>query len=151
MFSIVNVFRKYWDRKWEILSHWRCFGYLTITLTALMLFAEDSEICKRYPKLVILTFGFCFSQLSCKILIQTITESKVFEQDTLSNNIFYLMTIISILAKPYIGPVPLDLVLVFGFLLCTVEWFVYYNRITNEMADILGIYRFKVGKRKTSA
>lgn len=101
----------------------------------------------EYPKLVVLSFGFAFSQLAAKMLVKTITYSETFYQDTLTNNLVYFMILSSLFLKQWIGVVFLDYSLILGFVLNTLGWFVYINRLTNEIADILGIYRFTVGKR----
>ncbi len=106
-------------------------------------------ICVHYPKIVILTFGFCFSQLAAKLMNKTLASAVEFNQDSLSNNTFFFLTNLVVLLKElkFIEPHFLDVVIIFGFFLNLLSWLVYLNRITSELSDILGIYRFKMGKR----
>lgn len=110
-------------------------------------FGHDSYICREHPKFVILTFGLCFSQLAAKMLNKTITDSEVFDQDTLSNNTFFFLLLLSLFLRPLFGTNLIDIVIKFGFLLNLISWLNYFNRLTTEVANILGIFRFKIGKQ----
>jgi len=120
--------------------------YLTITLLILSFLVDDSIVCNKYPKLVILTFGFCFTQLAVKMLLKTITKTEEFNQDTLSNNLFFFMIILSVLLKPFLGVKILDTILILGFFLNLIQVLHYLNKLTLEMADILKIKRFTIQK-----
>lgn len=125
------------------------FSFILITLIVVTVFGYDSIICIHYPKIVILTFGFCFSQLAAKLMNKTLNSSKEFDQDSLSNNTFFLLANLVVLLKELklVAPLWLDVIIIFGFFLNLLSWLVYLNRITSELSDILGVYRFKMGKK----
>jgi hypothetical protein len=146
--SCTKVFSQFSNTR-KLISHFRVFAYMMVTMFLLLIFGQDSYICVNYPKFVILAYGFTFSQLAAKLLHKSLSKAEEFEQDTLSNNTFFILVSIAILLKELkiVGSNVLDIVLIFGFFLNLIAWLVYLNRITIEMADILGIYRFKMGKK----
>ncbi len=135
--------------KWVLLSQFRVFTYTIVTLIVLTIFGKDSYICLNYPKIVILTFGLSFSQLAAKLLNKTLSKAEEFDQDNLSNNTFFLLVNLVILLKELkiVGGNILDIVLIFGCFLNLISWLLYLNRVTIELADILGIHRFKMGRK----
>lgn len=81
------------------------------------------------------------------MLNKTITDSEEFEQDCFSTNVFFFLSLVSVVLKPFLGTMLIDLIMILGFLSNLVSWLVYFNRLTTEVSNILGIYRFKIGKQ----
>ena len=131
-----------------MIKQFRVFFYIHFTLFFVAIFARDSYICLHWPKLVVLSFGFCFCQLAAKMLYKTISNNDYFNQDTLINNIYFALLIISILLKSIIGVFFIDLILFVGFFTTGLNWIIYLVKITNELAEILGIYIFNTKKRE---
>lgn len=82
------------------------------------------------------------------MLYKTISNNDYFNQDTLINNIYFALLIISILLKSIIGVFFIDLILFVGFFTTGLNWIIYLVKITNELAEILGIYIFNTKKRE---
>jgi len=115
--SFLMTLHKHWNKKWEILSLWRSFIYLAISLIFLCYKAKDSIIISKYPILVLLAFGPCFSVLAAKMLLKTIKDQDEFEQDTLSSNVFYFLCLLACFLKPFTGVQLIDAVLIFGLII----------------------------------
>lgn len=78
------------------------------------------------------------------MLYTTLVKAKTFEQDTLSNNVFFLLCNIAVFLIPLFGTRILDTILIFGCMLNLLSWFFYINKLTIEMADVLSIERFRI-------
>lgn len=125
------------------------FSLIVGTLISVCLFGTQATLVSKYPKLVIIGFGFAFSHLCCKMQVCTITKAEYFYQYTKSTLVSCISIIIAlILVNRLSFPIIcLDAALVFGMMLNTVSWFSYAYRFAHELAEVLGIYILKVGKR----
>lgn len=123
------------------------------TLVHLIIFENDSYIVTHYPKLVVLSFGFAFSQLNCKFMQYTITKTK-FRQFTMSNLISFAFINFSLIFGCHLRLFPdslfLDTTIAIAIILNTLSWFTYAYRLAHEMAELLDINILTIGKRKTN-
>jgi hypothetical protein len=127
------------------------FNILIITIIHLTLFGQSSYIVREYPKLVVVIFGFAFSQLACKMQQCTITHSNVFNQYTKSNLISFffinLALIVVVHLKIATDPILLDVSITLALILNSVSWFSYGYKLANEIAEIMNINILSVGPR----
>ena len=102
----------------------------------LVLLKSDSVIARKYPKILILTYGFCFARLMTMLQLSHLMSAPY----NLIHTIVYIYTgkVILCSIDVFIG---IFLVWNFG-LWCHC---VYY--ISEEMCNILNINRFSIGKR----
>lgn len=135
----------------KMLTNYIVLELIIGTLILLSLFGNESIIVHNYPKLVILGFGFAFSHLCCKMQVCTITHAEKFRQFTASTIVSCVTILAAILFVSIFKVLPvicLDIALGYGILLNTISWFSYAYRFANELAEVLGIYIFRIGKRE---
>lgn len=128
------------------------FWILIGTLIHLVIFEKKSYLASNFPKLVVIGFGFAFSQLNCKLQQATITKAKYFNQYTLSNMLSCLFINFALIVVCYLrifsDSLFLDSIIAISLVLNTLSWFTYAYRLAHEIADILGINILTIGKRK---
>lgn len=148
LMSIFKVCRFLGSRFMEGLKD--CIIYVLLVASYLfVLLCSDSVVVRKYPKILILTYGFCFARLMSYLQLSHLMSSK-FQPYTFSflfpiltnliHTIIYMITGSSIIFS-------IDTLIYFFLVWNFGLWchFVYY--VSEEMCIILNINRFSLGKR----
>ena len=148
-FGVLNTIKK--DKIKYALKDTLIYVLFSITLLCVC-FLTDSVIVERYPKIIILTFGFQFAKMMGILQLSHILGSpyKIFTPvfliplfTLLIYSIIYYLTGYSLL-------VSIDALIIATFIWNFISWahFVYF--CSEEICEILNINRFILGKRYSS-
>lgn len=148
-FGVLNTIKK--DKIKYALKDTLIYVLFSITLLCVC-FLTDSVIVERYPKIIILTFGFQFAKMMGILQLSHILGSpyKIFTPvfliplfTLLIYSIIYYLTGYSLL-------VSIDALIISTFIWNFISWahFVYF--CSEEICEILNINRFILGKRYSS-
>lgn len=122
---------------------------LLVSSYLLVLLKSDSTIARKFPKILILTYGFCFARLMTMLQLSHLMSAP-YNPYKLSFLIPILTNLIHTIVYIYTGRV----------LICSIDVFIgiflvwnfgmwchcaYY--VSEEMCNILNINRFSIGKR----
>ena len=148
-FGVLNTIKK--DKIKYALKDTLIYVLFSITLLCVC-YLTDSVIVERYPKIIILTFGFQFAKMMGILQLSHILGSpyKIFTPvfliplfTLLIYSIIYYLTGYSLL-------VSIDALIISTFIWNFISWahFVYF--CSEEICEILNINRFVLGKRYSS-
>ena len=148
-FGVLNTIKK--DKIKYALKDTLIYVLFSITLLCVC-YLTDSVIVERYPKIIILTFGFQFAKMMGILQLSHILGSpyKIFTPvfliplfTLLIYSIIYYLTGYSLL-------VSIDALIIATFIWNFISWahFVYF--CSEEICEILNINRFVLGKRYSS-
>lgn len=149
LMSIYKVCRFLGSRFMEGLKD--CIIYVLLVASYLfVLLCSDSVVVRKYPKLLILTYGFLFARLMSYLQLSHLMSAKF--QPYTSSFLFPILTnlihtiIYMITGSSFIFSI--DTLIYFFLVWNFVLWchFVYY--VSEEMCNILNIHRFSLGKRR---
>ena len=122
---------------------------LLVSSYLLVLLKSDSTIAKDYPKILILTYGFCFARLMTMLQLSHLMSAP-YNPYTLSFLIPIMTNLIHTIFYIYTGKaflcsidVLISIFLVWNFGM----WCHCAYNVSEEMCNILNINRFSIGKR----
>jgi ethanolaminephosphotransferase len=144
--SLINVVRNYKDKE-DIIQNLFIFIYLVVSLILVVLLS-DSKIVKYYPKILIVLYGFAFAKLVGHLQLAHLSDAKFMQYRKSLLLTFFVLALQSI-AQYFFNVRVVDTdYLIIGFLvLHIVVWIHFAYYLTEELSEILGIYRFTVERR----
>lgn len=148
LYSLINVITKYKDIKDDTISSLVIFVTMIISLF-IVIFYSESELVRKYPKLLILLYGFAFAKLVGHLQLAHISDAKFMQYRRSLVITFFFLATLSILNYFFkIKLIEID-ILIIGFLIMhIIVWIHFAYYLTEEMCEILGIYRFTVKRRE---
>jgi ethanolaminephosphotransferase len=145
--SFYTVVRQYKDIKDDLFTNLFIFFFLMVSMF-LNIFFSDSELIKNNPKIIVFLYGFAFAKLVGHLQLAHIADSKFMQyRKSLITSFCFLATFSIIRHLSDFKMIEID-TLIIGFLvLHFIVWIHFAYYLTEELCQILGIYRFKPGKR----
>jgi len=145
--SLVNILRKFKEKKQEIIKNTQMFCYLVISLFLVVLYS-DSSIVKNYPKVLTLLYGFAFAKLVGHLQLSHLADVK-FDQYRTSLLVSTFFLSVFAVKNSFVNSININIDnLIIGFLgLHIFCWMHFAYCVTGELCVILGIYRFNVKRR----
>lgn len=129
------------------LYNYTMYNIMVASLIALCFFEKESILIREYPKLIILGYGSVFSLLACRIQLSTIGKGE-FIQFNRGTMISFSILMISLFLGSYIANIILDIGIVLFIIINCTTWIMFGYKLSNELADLLNINIFSLGKRK---
>ena len=145
--SLINILRKYKQKKEEIIKNTQMFCSLVASLFLVVIYS-DSNIVKNYPKILILLYGFAFAKLVGHLQLSHLADAK-FDQYRTSLLISTFSLSVFAVKNSFVNSLSVNIDnLIMGFLgLHMFCWMHFAYYVTEELCVILGIYRFNVKRR----
>lgn len=146
--SIVNVCMKCKDRWVKALKDTAIYFIMIFSYLSIILF-NNSTIVNKYPKFLILTYGFAFAkmmgilQLSHLLGAEFNAYQKTYTFSFLFNiihSLVYYFTGVTIIAS-------IDVFIIISFVINFLAWMHFGWFVSEEICDTLGINRFSLTKR----
>jgi ethanolaminephosphotransferase len=145
--SLFNILRDFKEKNNEVIRNIQMFCYLVASLL-LVIFYSDSEVLKNYPKLIVILYGFAFAKLVGHLHLSHLADAK-FNQYRVSFMVsFFFLSVLSV--KNIFNQaitINIDNFIFFFLGVHIICWMHFAYNVTEEMCQLLGIYRFTVGKR----
>ena len=148
LFSIIKNYKS--KTKRNPLYNLSMYILMISAMIILIIFSkEESIILKNHPKIICILYGFGFAKLTSLLQFAHVCDSPFFQfQKTL------LICFLSLIAVPLIKCylnfqiIHIDYLIITCLVLNIVVWIHYAYFLTEELCEVLGIYRFSVEKRK---
>ena len=148
LYSLINVITTYEEKRHDALSNLLIFIFLLVTLfTVITLSGNDSEIIKKYPKVLLLLYGFAFAKLIGHLQLAHICDTEFMQYRKSLLVSFVCLASVSILNYLGLNLINIDYLIVGFLIMHIVVWMHFAYYLTEELCDTLGIYRFSVVKR----
>jgi ethanolaminephosphotransferase len=147
LLSLMNVILKYKEKRRDVFLNLIIFLFLVLSLVIVVNYA-DSIIVEKYPKIIIILYGFAFSKLVGHLQLAHICDSEFMQYRKSLLISFAWLSIVALLKHFYaIDVVNIDNLIIILLILNIIVWvhFAYY--VTEELCDLLGINRFTLKKR----
>ncbi len=149
LYSVYNVITKYNEKRREAVGNLAIFLFMVCTLFIVINFsAADSVILQQYPKVIIILYGFAFSKLVGHLQLAHACDSVFMQYRKSLLTTFFCLAAVSLLKHFWgIHIVDIDYLIIAFLVMHVVVWahFAYY--LTEELCEVLGIYRFSTEKR----
>lgn len=149
LYSFISVVTTYEEKKHDAIQNLLIFFFLIATLLIVIIFSyDDSEIIKKHPKVIILLYGFAFSKLVGHLQLAHICDSEFMQYRKSLLTSFFCLATVSLL-KYFLGIhiINIDYLIVSFLIMHIVVWIHFAYYLTEELCEILGIYRFSIKKR----
>jgi ethanolaminephosphotransferase len=148
--SLVNVLRKYKEKRHDAVENLLIFITLLFTMIIVIIFSgSESIILQKYPKVLIILYGFAFAKLVGHLQLAHIADTKFMQYRKSLITSFVCLASVSLL-NYYLGAKIIDIdSLIIAFLIMhIIVWMHFAYYLSEEFCQVLGIYRFSTQKRQ---
>jgi ethanolaminephosphotransferase len=149
LWSLINVLINFKHRINDAIQNLSLFVLLITSFWIVVLFS-DSLIVIRHPKVLIALYGFAFAKLVGHLQLAHLAEARFMQYRKSLLSCFVLLAFFTIVNKYSYKPVfDMDRWIVIFLVMQIVVWLHFAFYLTEELCEVLGIYRFSVKKRPT--
>ncbi len=148
--SLINVLKKYKEKRHDAVENLLIFLFLLFTMIIVIVFSEsESIILQKYPKVLIILYGFAFAKLVGHLQLAHIADTKFMQYRKSLMTSFVCLASVSLL-NYYLKSkiIDIDSLIITFLIMHIIVWvhFAYY--LSEEFCEILSINRFSTEKRQ---
>jgi ethanolaminephosphotransferase len=149
LYSVFNVIRNYNEKRKEAVGNMAIFLFMIGNMLIVINFSfNDSLIIQKYPKLILVLYGFAFAKLIGHLQLAHICDSPFMQyRKSLLISIFCIASVSLIKHYGNHEIVNIDYLIISFLIMHFVVWMHFAYYLSEELCHILGIYRFSTKKR----